>query len=237
MLISKYMCLFFIYSIIGWVYECIFCIVKTRKWENRGFMYGPMCPIYGFGGVAMTIIAGLLPPLSPENVALDVLRIFLIALFGSMILEYGSSWVLEKVFHAIWWDYSDMPFNLNGRISLFSTLGFGVAGPLVTFFVIPPIKSAVDMIPPLLIELMALVFVVFGTVDLTLTVSVLTHFERKIMAIEESINDRMDSLVEDMQRSMDMLQKSALKRVRSFRYPRISANRLLHLGELIKRFR
>ncbi len=237
MIISEYMCLFFIYSVIGWVYECIFCIVKTGKWENRGFMYGPMCPIYGTGGVAISIIAKLLPALPADKLLIDVIRIFVISLFGSMILEYSSSWILEKIFHAVWWDYSDMPFNLHGRISLFSTLGFAVAGPVVTFLVIPPIESVVAMIPPLIIELLSLVFVVFGTVDLTLTISTLTHFERKILAVEESFNDRMDSLVEDMQRSMDMLQKSALKRVRSFRYPKISPKHLLQIRELINRFK
>ena len=81
MWISRYFVYFVIFSFFGWIYESIYCTIKSKRWENRGFLYGPLCPIYGAGGVGITAI----------------------------VLEYGTSWTLEKLFHAYWWDYSEMP--------------------------------------------------------------------------------------------------------------------------------
>ena len=234
MWISRTICLFFVYSLMGWVYETIFCTVKTKKWENRGFLYGPVCPIYGSGAVAITLITQLLPPLTGLPFGVEVLRICLIAFFGSMVLEYGTSWILEKLFHAVWWDYHDMPFNLHGRISLFSSLGFGVAGPIVVFFVIPPVTAVISMLSPIMTEFLALVFTIIGTADVTLTVSALTDFERDVVQAQEAFNDRMDALVENVQTSMGAARQAAVRRVKGFRYPKLATESLTGLVEAIR---
>ncbi|MBR5116595.1 MAG: putative ABC transporter permease, partial [Lachnospiraceae bacterium] len=82
MLISKYCCLFFIYSLLGWIYECLFCTVKTGKWENRGFLIGPICPIYGTGAVLVTLLTGLFLPIGSPFSWMGALKIFLISFFG-----------------------------------------------------------------------------------------------------------------------------------------------------------
>ena len=232
-LLSKIICLFFIYGILGWVYESLFCVIKTKKWDKRGFLFGPCCPIYGFGAVAISLIAQLLPPMAEGDFWLGVLRIFLISVFGSMILEYGTSAALEKAFHAVWWDYSDMPLNLNGRISLFSTLGFGVAGPLVVYVIAPPFESLLSLASPLALELIMLFFVGIGSADLTLTVSALSDFDRRVAAAEGSFNDRMESLVDDLYRTMDHVQQAAVCRIKSFRYPKISRKSLTQFKTMI----
>ena len=105
MWISKYFVYFVIFSVMGWIYESAFCTIKTGKWQNRGFLYGPLCPIYGVGAASITFIVdeaeahGLSEPAGWQ--------IFLVAFFGSIVLEYVTSYVLEKLFHAYWWDYSD----------------------------------------------------------------------------------------------------------------------------------
>ncbi len=235
LLLAEYICLFFIYGILGWVYESLFCILKTKKWEKRGFLFGPCCPIYGFGAVAISLIAALLPASPQEPLWAGLLRIFLISVFGSMILEYATSVALEKAFHAVWWDYSDMPFNLNGRISLFSTLGFGAAGILVVYVIAPPFEQMMSFIPPLVLELMTLVFVGVSSADLTLTVSALTDFERRIAMAEGGFNDRMEVLVDDLYRTMDRFQQAAVCRIKSFRYPKISHKSLAQFRTMIVR--
>ena len=147
---SKYICLFIIYSVIGWIYESIFCTIKTKKWENRGFLYGPVCPIYGTGALAISIIV---TKFSQQGIVLNPIFIFLISFVGSAFLEYMTSWVLEKAFHALWWDYSRLPFNIQGRISLFTSIGFGFAGLLVTYVIVPPVESFVQNASPLITSL------------------------------------------------------------------------------------
>ena len=94
-----------------------------KKWENRGFLYGPLCPIYGAGGVAITAIADFIS--AHTDATFTWWQIFLVAFLGSIVLEYGTSWALEKLFHAYWWDYSSMPLNINGRVCFPYSVGFG----------------------------------------------------------------------------------------------------------------
>ena len=101
MWISKYFVYFVIYSCMGWIYESIFCTIKNGYWENRGFLYGPVCPIYGVGAALMTFIDDV----NRVGGGQEFLwwQIFFVAFFGSIVLEYVTSYVLEKLFHAYWW--------------------------------------------------------------------------------------------------------------------------------------
>lgn len=191
MLPGKYICLFMVYSMLGWVYESLFCTVKTGRWENRGFLFGPACPIYGVGAVTISLITNLV---SGEE-GLQMWQVFLLSAAGSAVLEYVTSLVLEKLFHALWWDYSELPFNLHGRISLFTSLGFGLAGILVVRWIAPFTEQAVGHLSPLAMEYLA--FPLFGifAADLTLTVTVLRHFDKMVEGAESRFNDRMERVV------------------------------------------
>ena len=150
MWISKYFVYFVIFSVMGWIYESAFCTIKTGKWQNRGFLYGPLCPIYGVGAASITFIVdeaeahGLSEPAGWQ--------IFLVAFFGSIVLEYVTSYVLEKLFHAYWWDYSDVPLNINGRVCLPASIGFGIAGLIVVYGIAPLTKQMVGWIHFLFME-------------------------------------------------------------------------------------
>ena len=163
MWLSKYVCLFMIYNFMGWIYETLFCIVKGGKWENRGFLYGPICPIYGTGAVAISVIMELT---IGKGISISPWQVFTISVIGSAVLEYFTSWALEKTFHAVWWDYSEFPFNYQGRISLFTSLGFGLAGLLVVHVIAPFTENAVGHIIPIMIELLSLCFIFVFAVDL-----------------------------------------------------------------------
>ena len=94
---------FLLYAFIGWVYESVLVSVSERRWVNRGFLNGPLCPIYGCGAVlAIVLLHDFTNPI----------EIFLISSFGASILEYITSWGMEKLFHARWWDYSHYRFNI-----------------------------------------------------------------------------------------------------------------------------
>jgi len=110
-------------------------------------------------------------------------------------MEYVTSWALEKLFHAIWWDYSNLPLNLHGRISLFTSLGFGFGGLLIVYIIAPFTENAVSYIPAIMMELLALCLVFIFGVDLSLTVTALHHFDQMVIHMEETFNRRMDTIV------------------------------------------
>ena len=197
MWISKYFILFIIFSFIGWVYESIYSIVKKKRWEKRGFLYGPVCPIYGCGAIAISLVKEYVFPW--VGISYSVLNIFLVAFFGSAVLEFATSWILERIFHAVWWDYSELPFNIQGRISLITSICFGLAGIPVAVWFVPAAKDIIGDVSPILAELLALVLMAVLAMDMTITVSALNHFERVIDMLENSFNERMVELVNGVQ--------------------------------------
>ncbi len=196
-MLSKYFVYFIIYSFIGWIYETCYCTIHEKSWQNRGFLYGPCIPLYGVGATLAQIIFLDLPIAQLQNAS--YLTIFLGCAIGSFFLEYITSYVLELRFHARWWDYSDLPLNINGRVCLIFTCCFGVAGIIVTQFIIPPIVSVIILIPPIVIELFALIFMFFFGMDMALTISALTSFAKDFERINEQINNQMAERVEMIQ--------------------------------------
>ena len=194
MWISRYVCLFMIYSFMGWVFESIYCTIKEGRWENRGFLFGPACPIYGTGALAISVLDGRMQSL---GFVFQAWEIFLIAVLGSAVLEYLTSWTLEKLFHAIWWDYSNLPLNLHGRISFFTSMGFGAAGLLVVYVIAPYTEKMISPVTPILAEFLALCAVSVFVADLTLTVTLLLHFDRLVIRMEDTFNKNMDALVKN----------------------------------------
>jgi uncharacterized membrane protein len=167
----------------------------------------------------------------------------LIAFFGSIVLEYVTSYLLERFFHAYWWDYSDVPLNIHGRVCFPASVGFGVAGLIVVYGVAPMTVHMTAWISAVWLELLSLLFMAVMAADTTLTVSALTGFERNVVAMENALNQHMDLFVnniqertqaasaalseerarfsrENMERSiqdMEWTRRVALKRVQGFR--------------------
>lgn len=193
MWISRYVCLFIIYSCFGWVYETLFCTVQCGKWEDRGFLFGPVCPIYGTGAVGISVIMNMT---HANKFEMSVWKVFVICIIGSALLEYLTSWTLEKLFHAVWWDYSNLPLNINGRVSFFTSLGFGFAGLLVVYYIAPSTEHIMNYVSPLMMELLALILVFLLAVDITLTVTALLHFDRLVERLESNFNNKMEMIVD-----------------------------------------
>ena len=106
-----------LYSFMGWIWESCYVSIKEKKLVNRGFVTGPVCTIYGVGAMSVYLV---LRPLQDHG-----LWLFLGGIVLATILEYVTSWVMEKLFHTSWWDYSERPFNLHGRICLGCSIAWG----------------------------------------------------------------------------------------------------------------
>lgn len=176
--LTQWVLLFFIYSFIGWVWECCFVSVRKRRWVNRGFMYGPMLPIYGFGALAVLI--------STIRVRDSIPLIFLFGMVGATLLEYVTGAVMERLFNVKYWDYSNQKFNLNGYICLTSSLGWGLFSVLLVKFVHVPIEGAVLKIPTIIAEGIAFVLTVAAAVDVTQSFNDAMDLKRILAQLEES---------------------------------------------------
>ncbi len=263
MWLSKYFVYFIFFSFCGWLYETIYALLTTKKWNNRGFLFGPICPIYGVGADAIIGISNLFSMYAAKGeVSYTWWQIFLISFFGSFVLEYVTSFVLEKRFHAIWWDYSKVPFNIHGRVCLPASLGFGLAGDFVVYVVAPHTVNMTYFVPPIVMEFLSLILMALFAADLTLTVVSLTEFERFVVEWDQRVTSYMEEFVEGIQeKTQDLSQRlleekervtldgarqlidstsdayrSALYRVRNFKHPRIESHRMeVILEELKKR--
>ena len=125
-MISNLFLCFLIYSFIGWVWEGLMSIIFYRKITNRGFLNGPYCPIYGVGAVMFVLLDRFLGD--------NLVVLFLLGGLVACTLEYLTSWAMELIFHARWWDYSKKPFNINGRVCLSGFIAFAVGAVGVHFF-------------------------------------------------------------------------------------------------------
>jgi uncharacterized membrane protein len=203
-IVSQYFIAFISFSFFGWIYECIYCTIVDRRWQNRGFLFGPICPIYGISVVLSMIVFGHMhiPGISYDTPAW---KIFIICALMSAVIEYFTSYTLERIFHAVWWDYSKLPFNLQGRISLFTSLGFGFGGLLVVYVIAPFVESQVNQFQPLMIELFSLILLSLLIADLTLTVTVLHHFDQFVVEAQDEFNHNMSSIVEGTVRRTSQL--------------------------------
>ena len=234
MIICRYFVYFIIYSFLGWIYETFYCTVHEKAWENRGFLYGPCIPLYGVGATLAQILFVDLPIYYSKEPT--YLMIFLGCAIGSFFLEYSTSYLLEKKFHARWWDYSDLPLNINGRVCLIFTICFGFAGIIVTQIIIPPIVQFIALIPVVVIELMALLFMFLFGMDMALTISALTTFAKEFERINEQINNQMAERVATLQSNLEdakiaRLEKAAIKKEAAIVKKELNAERLAEIKE------
>ena len=190
MLVAQYFNAFILFSFAGWICECVFCRIRYKHWVNRGFLFGPVCPIYGFAVVIAMLRFGLLP--GPENrYSSPVWQVFLICALINAFLEVITSLVLERLFHAFWWDYSGLPLNFQGRVCLPVTLGYGVAGVVIVRLILPFLASLPLEAHPNLNEFPALFFMLLFGIDITMTVSSLTDMLERIKKIQALFDKRM----------------------------------------------
>ncbi len=178
---------FMLYSFIGWVYESILCSVAGRKLVNRGFLNGPVCPIYGVGAVAVVYA---LSPLAGRPALL-----FFASAFLTTALEYCTSWLMEVLFHARWWDYSQRFLNIRGRVCLRGFVAFGAMSVLVVRYVQPWMASLTARLSPRAAGLLAAALALLLAADLTATLITVLGLDKRLRAARELIEQRLEERI------------------------------------------
>ena len=180
---------FLIYSCLGWCLEVVYAAVTTGKLVNRGFLNGPVCPIYGFG---MVIVLYALTPLVDNT-----LLLYLGGVILPSVLELVGGWALYKLYHTRWWDYSDFPFNIGGYICLEFSLLWGVGTVVVMKAVHPVIAGLVEMVPQMVgFVLMCILYACYAA-DVVVTAFAASDLARELDALEK-VADSMHAVSDAM---------------------------------------
>lgn len=169
---------FLLYSFVGWLWETCLNIVMKRRFVDRGILNGPLCPIYGFG--AMLAVYAL----PGEH---SFLAVFLSSGVLACTLEYLTSWGIEKLFHMRLWDYSDKPFNINGRVYLNGFIFFGLGCTVIKLWVQPHVLAALDGVPPATLIAVATTLLALTLVDAAITFAGLISMNGRLGRVESDI--------------------------------------------------
>ncbi len=192
-IIAKYTLYFFIYSFVGWLLEILCKWIAQKRFINRGFLIGPICPIYGYGGLGIVLLIG--------RYTSDILAVFLKAILICSLLEYVTSYLMEKLFHVRWWDYSKKRFQINGRICLETMIPFGLLSCLIIYMVHPAIENFVNVVPIWLQIIFACLLVLIYIIDNIVSFHVMNKMKTEIKRqtidntemIQKSILEWIDS--------------------------------------------
>lgn len=167
---------FLSYSFLGWICECIYCSIPAKRFINRGFLNGPLCPVYGFG--ALLVIYCLTPV---EN---SLFLLYICGMGVTSVLEYVTSWLLEVLFHTKWWDYSHYKFNIHGRVCLLNSLMFGALGVIVMKGIHPFVSQRVEKLSMPSTYLFTGGFLALILVDLYLSVRTALQLDEKLQKMQ-----------------------------------------------------
>lgn len=180
MIIFHYLLWIILYSCAGWIYESIICSIDQKKLVNRGFLNGPLCPIYGFGAIFIIIFLSK----KPNN----LLELFVTGSVLASIVEYITAYFLEKLFKAKWWDYSNYRFNIHGRVCLLGAMVFGIFSVVIIEYVQPLIEKFTNQISDRLIIATSTVVLIIIIIDIWITVAHLLSLNGRLKEIQGAIN-------------------------------------------------
>lgn len=207
--------MFIIYAILGWIMECTLSIIQKHKFVNRGFLIGPYCPIYGVGVVGVSL---LLTKFSGNIILLFILCTLLC---GS--LEYFTGYLMEKIFKARWWDYSDNKFNINGRVCLETLIPFGIISVIVIRFINPWILDKLYMIPLNILNYLVIGLSLLFIIDCCISFNIIIKFKN----LTKQDKDNTEEITKKVRETAEnIINKLSLERTTLIRKMNISRFRL-----------
>ena len=205
-----YLIYFFIYAFIGWVVEVSYHTVTIGKFINRGFLSGPYCPIYGFGAISVIYF---LTDIAEKN----KLVLFIGSIAIATAIEFVAGFLLEKIFHERWWDYSDRKLNIGGYVCLEFSVIWGLFCFLLYEAVHPLVKNLVGLIPLGMLKYLDLGLIIIMTIDLIATINTLVGINKKLKVLDKirkdirKVSDRIGTRVYDRTIALENKQEEIKK--------------------------
>lgn len=213
---QEFCLIFFIYSFLGWCWETFPCsAIELDKIHNRGFLLGPICPIYGLGA---SLSFGILKNFESS------LEIFIYSAFLSCLIEYIIGYLLEKFFHKRWWDYSNYPFQINNRVCLYGLLIFGLANILIVKKLTPILLFSLSLSSDRILDLLVVFFVSLFALDLILTLNHLTHGFKTLNKVYEVIDENLSDYFNGLNESERLANLKVLEESKKFKSKLLNIN-------------
>ena len=220
---------FVFYSFLGWVCETTFCSVAHRKFINRGFLNGPFCPIYGFGALLVINLFGRYKE--------DLLALFLLSMIVTSVVEYITSFLLEKLFRLSLWDYSGRKWNINGRVCLRNSLLFGVLSVLMVRVIHPWVLHLFELIPPWLSVTLIVVLAAYFIIDLSISAAALVRINKEAGKRQlelEQLSVLRDEIRTQSKERLHLVHRRLLKAFPNMKSPHFP-DAIAEMQELIKK--
>ena len=204
--IELYFLLFFTYSVLGWIMEVTKTLIDKKKFVNRGFLIGPYCPIYGYGVILLTILL--------KKYQSDIPATFIFSILICGTLEYFTSYFMEKIFHARWWDYSRYKFNINGRICLRTMIPFGLLGLFIMYVSNPFFFSIIEKIPRNILNIICIVLMLIFLADNIISFKIISNVNITSKKIKDNTEEITGEIAEEITEKVKAIleKKSALHR-------------------------
>jgi len=180
---------FLVYSILGWGVESAYISFCNKKWTNRGFIHGPICPIYGAGALMVFFIL--------RSFSGNYVMLYFCGMILATTLEYLTGIVMQKVFGCIWWDYNEKPFNYKGILCLESSIAWGFYTVFLFWFLHKWVSWIVNLYPRKIGKLLAVSLILYYIVDFTVSMIGAIHLNgklRKLNRIVEEIQENLKKL-------------------------------------------
>lgn len=209
-----YFLLYFMYCVIGYVLECIFCSIIDKKLVlNRGFLIGPYLPIYGKGALCIILLL--------NKYLEDPFALFIMASLIATVLEYFASYFMEKIFKARWWDYSEKKFNLNGRVCLTNTVLFGLGGLIVMYVINPFLTGILDGFSKTTIIVLGLMFFTIYAVDTIISFTTIYKLRSSSTSLKKDSTEEISEQVRET-----ILKNSYFKKRLLNAFPRVETSEM-----------
>lgn len=220
--ISKLFLLFIIYSFFGWCMEVVVALVSEKKLINRGFLIGPLCPIYGVGVVLINILL--------YRYMDDPVVLFVMAVLICSILEYFTGYMMEKLFKARWWDYSHKKFNVNGRICLDNLVAFGLLGLLVMYVLNPFFSKVLENFSPIALYVINIILLIIFIVDLIVSFKIISGFKNVAKSMKKDNTEEITNKVRELLLKRGSLYKRLILAFKDFQ----ASEKLLSIRNQLK---
>lgn len=183
---TNYFLLFIIYSFFGWILEVSLALLKEHKFINRGFLIGPVVPIWGFGAIIISII------LKDSD---GIFNLLVSSAFIGTFLEYVVNYLMELVFKARWWDYSDRPFNVDGRVWLGSSVFFGIGGLCVIKFFNPFLLKFLCVFNTGILNTISILLFIIIVVDLVISCNIIKNLKLSVRSLKKDYTEEISKKV------------------------------------------
>lgn len=174
---------FVIYSFFGYLLEVGICSYCQKKLVNRGFLFGPLCPIYGVGAI---VIVWLL-----EKYYNDPIVVMILGIMITSVVEYYTGYILEKLFHNKWWDYSDHKYHLNGYICLENSIGFGIGSLFIIYIAEPIIKWFLALFSNKVIIIIGVIILVILIIDMICSFAIAYNLRSRLIIAEDLKQEKL----------------------------------------------